>query len=113
MHTTTLADYATVGRNLQPAGYTRVTFQIRGSLSTHTFLKIEVASPGAPGNACAFVNSPCLTLSADGKAADDACTADSHFPNGFAMTPKALTASWQPYSINVPVSVPGQYPGFL
>ena len=86
MHSATQSDYASPGRDLRKAGYTQVTFYARGSLSTNTALKIEVASPGSPTDACAAVNSPCMTLSPDGSVDD--CGPNG--PNPFAMSPGQL-----------------------
>jgi hypothetical protein len=88
MDTPTQATYgSTPGRNLSAAGYTRVTFYARGSLSTDVDVKIEVASTGNPPD-------PCLTLSTNGS--DDQCAGDMDTGT------KALGSSWQSYTISVP-----------
>lgn len=93
MHTAVLADYTTTaGRDLRTAGYTKVTFYARGSLSTNTTLKIEVADDGSQSTA-----DPCMTLSTNGT--DDACTAGP-----LSMAPRQLTSSWQQFTITVPNS---------
>ena len=91
-------------QNLDSPGYTKVTFYARGALSTNTALKVEVASAGAVADACSPPDSPCLTLSANGDAADDACTPAGFSPNPFTKPPERLTSSWQQYSIPVPNS---------
>ncbi len=46
MHVPTIAAYSSKpGRNIQAAGYTKVTFYARGSLSTYTVVKIDVSEP--------------------------------------------------------------------
>lgn len=82
----------TPGRDLRKAGYTRATFYARGSLSTNTVLKIEVASPGSVG--CAALPAPCLTLSTNGTD-DDGSGLCSH---------ASFTSNWQHYAI--PISNP-------
>jgi len=94
MHTPTQATYSsTPGRDLRAAGYTKVVFYARGSLSTNTYLKVEVAGPGpANNNTCAAVVSPCVKLISGtdpNPASDPAC------PD------KQLTGSWQAYTIPV------------
>lgn len=98
MHTAVFADYSTTaGRNLQAAGYSRVTFYARGSLSTNTDLKIEVADNGSSVDHAA----PCITLSTNGT--NDRC--DGSFGvNALKMAPRQLTTSWQQYSITIPAS---------
>jgi hypothetical protein len=89
MHVPTLPQYAgTPGRDLSAAGYTKATFYARGSLSTNTVLKIEVADDGNGG-----VTPPCLTLSTDGT--DNAC-------GGGSEAPQRLTSDWRQYTINIP-----------
>src|SRR5205085_424529 len=52
----TLDQYkATPGRDLRAGHYTRVQFDIRGSLSAHTVAKVEVAAKGAPPTATCAV----------------------------------------------------------
>ena len=96
MYTATQSQYdftnATSGRDLRAAGYTRVAFFSRGSLSTNTVLKVEVASSGNPPGCLVPVPSPCVTLSTNGT--DD----DPNFPCGRTAQ---LTGSWQSYSIPV------------
>ena len=90
------SDYPSVpARDLSKAGYTQVTFYARGSLSSNTDLKIEVADDGN-------VNTPdpCITLSTNGT--DDHCSDVVLDP--LAMMPKTLTSSWQQYTITVPNS---------
>jgi len=63
MHTATETTYSTTaGRDLRAAGYRRVTFYARGSLSTNTVIKIEVADDGIDGG----VVPGCLVLSTSG-----------------------------------------------
>lgn len=103
MHTATQADYARQGRDLRATGYSKMTFYARGSLSSNTVLKVEVASPGSPSDACASIQSPCITLSANGT--DDACSPPSPAaPNPYALPPRQLTSSWQSYTITFPNS---------
>jgi len=105
-HAVNQSDYATAGRDLRAtgAGYTKVTFYARGSLSTYTVLKIEAASAGAVANACVPPDSPCMTLSAKGNAADDSCSSPGYAANPYAKPPEPLTATWQQYSIPIPNS---------
>lgn len=92
MHVPLLGQYeGTVGRDLHQAGYTKVAFYVRGSLSTNTVLKIEVASPGTT-NACVGVTSPCLTLSSDGTGTD---------PNSPTCSQGTLTGDWQSFTIPI------------
>jgi len=100
MHTTTLAAYAgTPGRNLVATGsnpnYTKVTFYARGSLSSNTVLKIEVADDGNT-----TTPDPCLTLSKAGAQADDVCSANG--PDPFAQPPQVLSTNWMPYTLAIP-----------
>jgi len=96
MHTPTIDTYAsTPGRDLHLAGYNKVTFFARGSLSTHTSVKIEVADDGNTSTA-----DPCITLSSN--ASVDHCSDSVADP--LAMTPGTLTSSWQQYTITVPNS---------
>jgi hypothetical protein len=100
MDTVTQATYSsTQGRDLRAAGYTKVTFYARGSLSTNTVLKVEVSADGNPNDA-----DPCITLSTSGNAADNTCLLFGQFPNPLAMPVQQLTSSWQQYTINVPNS---------
>jgi hypothetical protein len=93
MHTPTIDTYATTpGRNLSAAGYTKVTFYARGGLSTNTYLKVEVASPGS-SNPCAAVVSPCVKLL---NGADPAPGSDP------TCTPFQLTGQWGTYTIPIP-----------
>jgi len=86
MHTTSLGTYAaTPGRNLAYAGYHKMTFYARGSLSANTVVKIEAADDGNQSTPDA-----CMTLSANGT--DDVCS------NGNTAQ---LSAGWQHYSLNV------------
>ncbi len=95
MHTALLADFnTTAGRDLRQAGYQKVTFFARGSLSTNTIAKVEVAThPGS--NVCVSPTAPCLSLSSNGT--DD----DSTTPCGRTAQ---LTGDWQQYSIPVTAS---------
>ncbi len=93
MHTPTIDTYAsTPGRDLRQAGYTKVTFFARGSLSTNTYLKVEVASPGS-SNPCAAVVSPCIKLlnGTDPAPAQDA-----------TCTPFQLSGQWGTYTVTIP-----------
>ncbi|HVO33387.1 MAG TPA: hypothetical protein VMU17_05675 [Elusimicrobiota bacterium] len=91
MHTTTLLAYPTTpGRDLRGSGYTHASFFARGSLSTNTVLKVEVAGAGSTG-ACSAAVSPCLDLSSDGSL-DDGSGNCGH---------AALSAAWQSYSISM------------
>ncbi len=98
MHTATQADYAsTPGRDLRKAGYTKVTFYARGSLSTNTELKIEVSDDGNTATA-----TPCLVLSTDGTDPNDLCEVNG--ANPLKMLPRQLISSWQQFTITVPNS---------
>jgi hypothetical protein len=95
MYTTTLAAYnpspSVPGRDLHQAGYTKATFYARGSLSTNTVLKIEVAASGVPAGCPVLPVVPCLWLSTNGTDDDGA---------NLQMCGHAqLTGSWQQYSI--------------
>ena len=93
MHTSTQGDYAgTPGRDLTKAGYTKVTFYARGSLSTNTYLKVEVAGPGST-DPCAAVVSPCLKLlnGADPKPSQDT-----------TCSPVQLSGQWGTYTVTIP-----------
>jgi hypothetical protein len=93
MHTATQAEYAgTPGRNLTKAGYTKVTFYARGSLSTNTYLKVEIAGPGS-ADPCAAVVSPCVKLL---NGVDPAPGTDT------TCTPFQLTGQWGTYTITIP-----------
>jgi hypothetical protein len=84
MHTAQQADYtATPARDLSAAGYTSARFYARGSLSTNTVLKIEVADDGNTATAA-----PCVVLSTNGT--------DT---GGTSCTPGFLTSDWRQYSI--------------
>jgi hypothetical protein len=88
MHTALFSQYAsTPGRNLQAAGYTKATFYARGSLSSNTALKVEVADEGNQATP-----DGCLTLSTG---TTDAC--------GNGAT-KQLTGDWQQYTIMIPAA---------
>jgi hypothetical protein len=93
MHTPTLATYAsTPGRDLRAAGYTKVTFFARGSLSTRTLIKVEVAEPSStPG--------PCISLSTDGTLDDNVNVGSTPCGNL-----GVLSGSWQQYTIHFPTS---------
>lgn len=91
MHTPTQATYdATPGRDLRSAGYTKVTFYARGSLSTYNVVKIEVADDGPNG-----LTPPCLALYTN----DSLITDDTLNPCG---TSAILSADWRQYTISVP-----------
>jgi hypothetical protein len=84
---------STPGRNLSAANYGRATFFIRGSLSTNTRLKIEVADDGdslTPGAGC-------MTLSGSGtvynSGTNDICS------NGATGT---LNGDWQRVTVTIP-----------
>jgi hypothetical protein len=97
-NTKTLSVYLTTpGRDLHQAGYTKATFYARGSLSTNTVLKIEVADDGNT-----TTPDPCMTLSATGSPTDDVCGANGADP--YTKSPGVLTSSWQQYAIPVPNS---------
>ncbi len=93
MHTPLQADYGTApARNLAAAGYTRVTFDARGDLSSNTLVKIEVADDGNGGTA----NASCVSLSESG-------TLDALF--GACGNTNTLEPGWRRYS--VPIAAPG------
>jgi len=97
MHTAVFADYSsTPGRDLHQAGYTKVTFYARGSLSSHTVLKVEAATPSAAAGCAVPPVVPCLWLSdPNGTDTDDGV-------NGQGCGHKQLTGSWQTYNIDIP-----------
>jgi hypothetical protein len=82
------ATAATSGRDLRAAGYSKVTFYVRGSLSTNTSLKIE-----GPDDAQGPIVPPCITLSVDGSANECA---------GGAETPQVLDGTWRQHTLHVP-----------
>ena len=92
MHTPLLSQYdATPGRDLRSAGYTKVTFFARGSLSSNTFVKIEVADDGVSTTH----DANCVSLSVSGT--DDA-------PDGAGLPcgrTDALAGDWRQYAIPV------------
>lgn len=89
MHTPTQATYtSTVGRDLRSAGYTQVTFYIRGTLSTNTIAKVEVADDGNTGTA----NTSCVSLSTDGTGND---------PTTPCVNTGTLSTSWQKVTITI------------
>ena len=89
MNAATQATYSsTPGRDLRAAGYTKVKFYARGSLSTNTVLKIEVADDGIDGG----VIPGCLVLSANGT---DTVTSG----NQPCSNTRTLTGDWQSYTI--------------
>src|SRR5262249_42021974 len=105
MHTITQAQYdTTAGRDLRSAGYTKVTFFARGSLSTNTLVKIEVADDGST----ATFDSACLSLSTDGTLDDDQNPGGT--PCGRLGT---LRGSWQQFSISVSNSALGSIKDFF
>ncbi len=95
MDTATRAEYdaQTVGHDLRQAGYTKVTFYARGSLSTNTYLKVEVASPKAT-NACTGTVSPCLKLVM-------ANTSDPDPLRDPTCSVQTLSESWGQYTIPI------------
>ncbi len=93
MHTATQADYSsTSGRNLSTSGYTRVKFYARGTLSTATFVKIEVADDGNTSTA----NASCLSLSTSGTL-DDGVNAGTTACGNTGT----LTSDWKPFTITI------------
>jgi hypothetical protein len=94
MHTPTQAEYdvATSGRDLRQAGYNRVTFYARGTLSTNTLLKVEVVDDGQE----ATINASCVSLSMDGTL-DDGVNPGSNACGRL----DTLTSSWQKFSIPI------------
>jgi len=100
MHTPQLSAYATTpGRDLHLAGYMKVTFYARGSLSSNTVLKIEVADDGNT-----TTPDPCVTLYMGAvPPSPDPC--DANGSDNLKMTPQVLTSSWQPYTITLLNSV--------
>jgi len=97
MHTAVFSDYAsTPGRDLHQGNYVKVTFFARGSLSSHTVLKIEAATPSSPAGCSTPPIVPCLWLSdsnsidIDDGANDQKC---GHLP---------MTGSWQAYTVPIP-----------
>jgi hypothetical protein len=93
MHTISRNDYAAQGRDLSGAGYTKVTFYARGTLSTNTYLKVEVASPGNPNNACVPAPSSCLKLI---NSIDPAPGSEPTCGSG------TLTSGWSSFSVIIP-----------
>lgn len=93
MHTATQADYTTtVGRDLRQAAYTQVKFYARGTLSTNTLVKIEVADDGNSGTA----NSSCVSLSPTALL-DDGVNAGSTACGRL----DSLTTDWKPFTIPI------------
>jgi hypothetical protein len=92
IHTPTQAEYATTpGRDLSAAGYSKVTFFARGSLSDDTVLKIEAATPSAGGGCPAPTASPCITLYGENAIPSNVCVGGG--------SSAQLTSSWQQYTI--------------
>jgi len=93
MHTPTQATYtSTIGRDLRQAGYTKVKFFARGSLSTNTLVKIEVADDGNTGT----VDLSCVSLSGSGTL-DDGVNPGS---NGCGRM-DTLTSDWKQFTIPI------------
>ncbi|MFA5976511.1 MAG: hypothetical protein WC859_10170 [Elusimicrobiota bacterium] len=107
MHTAFDSTYLTTpGRDLRAAGYTRLTFYARGTLSTNTVLKIEAATPPT-GNttgsgACAFPmegsawTGACIGLFGQNTAYLNATNPCSNGTSG------TLTSDWQFFSVPIP-----------
>jgi hypothetical protein len=95
MHVPTLAEYATTpGKDLRSGNYSRVRFNARGSLSTNTVVKVEVADDGDTATPA-----PCIVLSESGT--EDDATANNP---ASCMTRGRLTSSWAQFSIPVSAS---------
>jgi hypothetical protein len=81
----------TAGRDLHAAGYSKATFYARGTLSSNTVLKVEVAANGTnPPQA------PCMIFSTNGTDTDPGtptCTATAQ-----------LTADWKRFSMSIPLA---------
>ena len=94
MHTATEAEYAgTPGRTLTQAGYRSVSFYARGSLTSRTVAKIEVADDADGGR-----TPPCVVLYTD----QSGVTNDLGNPCPISQT---LTDSWRQYRISIDPSV--------
>lgn len=95
MYTTTQAAYnpspSVPGRDLHQAGYTKATFYARGSLSSNTVLKVEVAAAGVQAGCPVLPVVPCLWLSSNGTEDDGV--------NSQGCGHAQLTGGWQSYSI--------------
>ncbi len=93
MHTATQPEYdSTPGRDLRQAGYTKVKFYARGTLSTNTLAKIEVADDGTD----ATVNLSCVSLSPNGTL-DDGVN-----PGSFACGRKdSLSSDWKQFTVPI------------
>ena len=91
MHTINQSDYATTpGRDLSKAGYKKVTFYARGSLSSQTLVKVQ--SPDDGNNATV---APCISLSTDGTL-DDTGTGGTP-----CLNLGTLSTSWQQYTLTI------------
>jgi hypothetical protein len=91
MHVPTQAAYtSTPGRDLRQANYSRVSFYARGTLSTNTFAKIEVADDGNTGTPA-----PCANLSESGLLDDTNIGATP------CNNPKVLSSQWRAYEIPI------------
>jgi hypothetical protein len=91
MHTALFSDYATTkGRDLHAAGYGKVTFFARGSLSANTVIKIEVAAPGSPPGCVTPPVVPCITLSTTGTDGD---------PGSPTCSKGMLTSGWGSFMV--------------
>lgn len=86
-------DANTQGRILTDASYGKATFYARGSLSSNTMLKVEVTSPGNPGNPCVAGASSCMILSTNGTDLDPGSPG--------CVATAALSGNWQQYSIPI------------
>jgi hypothetical protein len=99
MYTPLISNYSissnSPGRDLSKAGYSKVTFYARGSLSSSTILKIEVAAQGVAAGCPVPPHVSCVTLSNSGIADD---------PNYPCGATAKFGSSWQPYTIPI---IPG------
>jgi hypothetical protein len=91
MNTSTQADYGSAsntGRDLRAAGYTKVNFFARASLSSNTLVKVEVAAPSTNP-------APCIAFSTDG-------TLDDTLPGGTPCGVKrAISSNWGSFTISI------------
>jgi hypothetical protein len=97
MHTPTIDTYnSTPGRDLHKAGYTKITFVARGTLTSHTVLKIEGATPPSPAGCQPPIVVPCLWL-------HDSNSIDiDDGSNSQGCGHNTLSGSWNSYSIAIP-----------
>lgn len=99
MYTALQAQYGTTpGRDLSKAGYTKATFYARGSLSTNTVLKVEVAASGVSAGCVNPPQVPCLILYAN---RSDYEAYKNSAPTTEQCTAMAMTGNWQSYSIPI------------